>query len=211
MSFLIDMHMHTSRYSRCSRIDASKLIGRAVQAGLDGIVITEHHKQWSQAEIDQLVAESGHPGFLVMAGFEYTSSCGDILIYGVEDKYVPEFEPNWAPEKAAKLAQRYGGVCIAAHPTRHRMSFDKRIATLPLAALEVASVNLQVHEQRLARKIAQSLQKPMVACSDAHDLAAVGAYATLFPDLILKIGDLQEALLRGRFEVAEKSVKEQRP
>ena len=204
MPFLIDLHMHTSRYSRCSRIDASKLIGRAVQAGLDGIVITEHHKQWSQPEIDQLVAESGHPGFLVMAGFEYTSSCGDILIYGVADEHVPEFVPNWPPEKAAKLAIRYGGVCIAAHPTRQRMSFDERIATLPLAALEVASVNLEVHEQRLARRLAESLQKPMVASSDAHDLAAVGTYATEFPDLILGMADLQGALQRGRFEVAKR-------
>lgn len=211
MPFLIDLHMHTSRYSKCSRIDPAKLIARAVQAGLDGIVITEHHKQWSKAEIDQLVGESGHPGFLVMAGFEYTSSCGDILMYGVPDEHVAEFVPNWPPEKAAKLAQKYGGVCIAAHPTRQRMSFDERIATLPLAALEVASVNLQIHEQRLARKIAQQLKKPMVACSDAHDLAAVGTYATVFPDLILGIADLQQALLHGRFEVTEKSLKELRP
>ena len=202
MPFLIDMHMHTSRYSKCSRIDARRLIDRAVKAGLDGIVITEHHRQWTQEEIDELVEQSGHPGFLVMAGFEYTSSCGDILMYGISGEHVPEFVPGWPPERAAELAQRYGGVCVAAHPTRDRMSFDQRIATLPLAAFEVASVNLQPHEQRLARKLAESLQKPMVACSDAHDLAAVGQYATLFSDLILGMRDLQAALQRGRFEVA---------
>lgn len=202
MAFLIDMHMHTSRHSRCSRIDADKLIDRAVQAGLDGIVITEHHYQWSQAEIRDLVERSAHPGFLVMSGFEYTSSHGDLLIYGLPDERVHEFKPAWPPEKAAALAQRYGGVCVAAHPTRAGLSFDERIATLPLAALEVASVNLQPHEQRLARKLAESLNKPMVACSDAHDLAAVGAYTTAFTDLILGIGDLQAALVHGRFQAA---------
>jgi len=202
MPFRIDMHLHTTRYSQCSRIDASKLIGRAVRAGLDAIVITEHHRQWSADEIAELVAASGHPGFLVMAAFEYTSSCGDILMYGVPDKHVREFVPGWPPETAAELARHYGAACVAAHPTRKSMSFDTRIATLPLAALEVASVNLRPHEQRLARKLAQSLGKPTVACSDAHDLHAVGQYATEFDDLILGIADLQAALLRGRFRPA---------
>ncbi len=202
MPFLIDMHMHTTRYSRCSRIDASKLIGQAVRAGLDGIVITEHHHQWSQQEIDQLVAESGHPGFLVMAGFEYTSNKGDILMYGVPDQHVKEFTPAWPPEKAVALAQRYGGTCVAAHPTREGMSFDDRIARLQLAALEVASVNLKPHEQRLAKRLAENIKRPMVACSDAHDLAAVGTYATEFSDLIMGIRDLQAALANGRFHAA---------
>ncbi|NUM53736.1 MAG: PHP domain-containing protein [Candidatus Hydrogenedentes bacterium] len=202
MPFLVDMHMHTARYSRCSRIDASKLVDQAVRAGLDGIVITEHHHQWSKDETSELVAESGHTGFLVMAGFEYTSAQGDILMYGMPDECVKEFVPGWAPEKAARLAQRYGAACVAAHPTRSGMAFDDRIATLPLAAFEVASVNLQPHEQRMAKKLAENLKKPMVACSDAHDLPAVGAYATAFDDLILGIADLQAALLRGRFQPA---------
>ena len=202
MPFLVDMHMHTTRYSRCSRIDASKLIGRAVQAGLDAIVITEHHHQWSKEETEALVAESGHPGFLVMAAFEYTSSMGDILIYGVPDKAVKDFTPGWSPEKAARLAQRYGAACVAAHPTRSGMSFDERIAALPLAALEIASVNLKPHEQRMARKLAENLKKPMVACSDAHDLRAVGQYATAFDGLVLGMKDLQAALLGGRFQPA---------
>lgn len=203
MPFLVDMHMHTTRYSRCSRIDASKLIGRAVQAGLDAIVITEHHYQWSKEETEALVAESGHPGFLVMAAFEYTSSHGDILMYGVPDKAVKDFTPGWPPEKAARLAsERYGAACVAAHPTRSGMSFDERIATLPLAALEIASVNLKPHEQRMARKLAENLKKPMVACSDAHDLPAVGQYATAFDGLVLGIKDLQAALLGGRFQPA---------
>lgn len=202
MPFLVDMHMHTTRYSRCSRIDASKLIDRAVRAGLDAIVITEHHHQWSKVETEELVAESGHPGFLVMAGFEYTSSHGDILIYGMPDEHVKEFVPGWAPEKAAALAQSYGAACVAAHPTRAGMSFDERIATLPFAAFEVASVNLKPHEQRMAKNLAERLGRPMVACSDAHDLPAVGAYATVFNDLILGMEDLQAALLRGKFQPA---------
>jgi hypothetical protein len=47
MGLIVDVHLHTRRYSRCSRIEPGALIDRAVRAGLDGVVITEHHHQWS--------------------------------------------------------------------------------------------------------------------------------------------------------------------
>lgn len=202
MGFLVDLHLHTSRYSRCSRIYPGVVVHRAVRAGLDGAVITEHHHQWEADELKQLVDRSGHPTFLLLSAFEYTSCQGDILIYGLEPKRALEFRPGWPPERAADLAVRYGGVCIAAHPTRAGMSFDQRIASLPLAAIEVCSVNLDNRERHLARKLSESLSLQQVANSDAHDADDIGRYATEFDDLITSMEDLQAALLRGRFHVA---------
>ncbi|MCL4693639.1 MAG: hypothetical protein KJ060_14155, partial [Candidatus Hydrogenedentes bacterium] len=79
---------------------------------------------------------------------------------------------------------------------------DERLETLPLAAMEVASVNLKEHEQRLARSLSGTLKIPATASSDAHDLRDVGRYATVFEDLILSSADLQRALRNGRFQVA---------
>lgn len=202
MGLIVDLHLHTRRYSKCSRIDPESLIGQAVRAGMDGLVITEHHHQWSDAELAQLVAVSGHPGFLLLAGFEYSSSQGDILVYGLAPEAAAEFRPGWPPERAAAMIVEWGGVCVAAHPTRAGLGFDERLETLPLAAMEVASVNLKEHEQRLARSLSQSLNIPASAGSDAHDLRDVGRYATVFEDLILSSADLQRALRNGRFQVA---------
>ena len=193
------IHLHTSRYSRCSRMEATRLVKRAVRAGLHGVVITEHHKIWPQHELDQLLAEAEEPGFVLLAGFEYTSSQGDILIYGLEPGQEAEFIPGQPPEDAMERVERLGAAAIAAHPTRAGMGFDERIATLPLQAMEVRSVNLKDHEQRLAIKLAKNVELPPVTCSDAHRIEDVGAYATAFLDPIQSVADLCAALKAGRF------------
>ena len=87
--------MHTRRYSKCSVIDPDRLIRQAVRVGLDGIVITEHHHQWTDTELAELVAKSGEFGFLALAAFEYTSSQGDLLIYGLKPSQVAEVSAGW--------------------------------------------------------------------------------------------------------------------
>lgn len=199
MGLIIDLHLHTRRHSACSVIDESRLIDRAVKAGLDGLVITEHHYQWTKEELAALVAASGHPGFLVMAAFEYSSARGDILIYGLEPEQVKEFVPGGQPEVMLAKAQAMGAVCIAAHPTRAAIPFDERIFEMPFEALEVKSVNLASHEQRLADKLANDLGRMKTASSDAHRLEDVGRYATEFQEPIQSIADLRNSLRRGTF------------
>lgn len=206
VAFRLDMHIHTRRYSACSAIDPDHLIRRAVRVGLDGIVITEHHYQWTDSELAALVAESGELGFVALSAFEYSSSQGDFLIYGLKAADVSAFEPGRTPEEVVELTRNRGGVCIAAHPTRAGLGFDDRIATLQLDGLEVCSVNLQEHERRLATSLATALKKPMMASSDAHRLEDVGRYATEFNQPILCMADLRHAISHGRFRPAEAMV-----
>ena len=42
---LIDMHAHTSGISTCCRIPAPDVIKAALDAGLDGIVLTNHYQR----------------------------------------------------------------------------------------------------------------------------------------------------------------------
>lgn len=199
MGLIIDLHLHTRRHSACSMIDESRLINRAVKAGLDGLVITEHHYQWSREELDELVRASGHPGFLVMAAFEYSSARGDILIYGLEPEQVKEFVPGKQPEVMLAKAQAMGAACIAAHPTRAAIPFDERIFEMPFEALEVKSVNLAAHEQRLAEKLANDLGRAKTASSDAHRIEDVGRYATEFQVPVQCMDDLRYSLQHGTF------------
>ena len=199
MGLLFDTHLHTRRHSACSSIDESLLIDRAVRMGLDGLVLTEHHYQWTQDELDTLVTDSGHAGFILLAGFEYSSSKGDILIYGLEPEQAADFEPGGAPEVILAQAQAMGAACVAAHPTRAAIPFDERIFDMPFDALEVRSVNLASHEQRLAQKLADDLGRRAIVSSDAHCLDDVGAYMTEFLLPIQSMADLQNSLRRGTF------------
>jgi len=202
MGLRIDLHVHTRRHSPCSQIDPDLLIGQAVRAGLFGVVITEHHYQWRPNELEALVERSGEPSFLLLAGFEYMTKQGDLLIYGLDSTEADQFPRGLAPEEAVELVHRSGGVCIAAHPTRAGMGFDERLLTLPVDAIEVQSVNLKDHEQRLALQLATDVGRRPIAASDAHNLRDVGRYSSEFQDPIMGMKDLRKSLLRGRFHPA---------
>lgn len=199
MALRIDLHLHTQQYSACSYIDPEQLIGRAVKAGLDGIVITEHHYQWRVYDLEMLRERSPHPGFIVLPGLEYTTTQGDILIYGLSDSDAYKFKMGLTPEDAVKAAKDLGAVVVAAHPTRAGMGFDERIYSLPLDAIEVRSGNMKEHEQRLAAKLAREGHFRTTAASDAHNLRDVGKYCTEFDYPVQTIDDLVQAFREGKF------------
>jgi hypothetical protein len=206
MGLRFDLHVHTQRYSQCSRIDEDLLIPRAIEAGLDGLVITEHHCQWTDEELQELRNAANAPSFQLYGGFEYTSNGGDMLVYGLPADAAARFEPGRDPDWALGLVHELGGVCVAAHPTRAGVSFDERILQLRFDAIEVQSVNLQPHEQRLAKRLAQSLDTPLFAASDAHRLEALGAYALEFEVPIASMADLCRALRQGRRQIVARAI-----
>ena len=202
MGFLVDLHVHTRLYSPCSFIDPAELVRQAIRVGLDGLVITEHHYQWREDEIASLLEHARAPDFALLAGFEYASSRGDILIYGLSASEAAGFKPGMPPGEAVRRAHDLGGVCIGAHPTRASMGFDDTLRALPLDALEVSSMNLRLCEQKLAMELAAELDFRPVASSDAHQINNVGCYATEFDDPICSMENLQEAFRHGKFRPA---------
>jgi len=201
MGLRIDLHVHTRRYSPCSYINPDLLIRQAVRAGLDGLVITEHHYQWTPDELAALAASSYEAHFLVMAGFEYATARGDLLVYGLDADEASRFTPGMQPEEAVARIHNLGGVCIAAHPTRAGMGFDERLPNLPIDAIEVQSLNMKDHEQRLAAQLARQAGFRPVAASDAHQLEGIGRYCTEFDTPIQSIADLRNALISGTFRL----------
>jgi len=201
----IDLHVHTSRYSPCSRIDPARLVNQAQRAGLDGLVITEHNRQWPQEELDELVTRSQAPGFILFSGLEYTSTQGDVLIYGLTPEQADVFQPGLEPEEVVHRVADLGGLCVAAHPTRAGAGFDERILNIPFAALEVASATMKEHEQRLAARLAAGMGIPGVAASDAHLAKEIGACCTEFDAAVRSAKDLHDALRSGRFRCVNRS------
>lgn len=203
MGMFFDIHLHTSRYSGDSVMDPNQLIRQAVKRGLQGVCITEHHNLWRQDELDELMSQANTPGFVLLAGFEYTSSHGDVLIYGLNEEQCKTFVPRkFSPEAAIAQAQEWGAACVAAHPTREKLGYDERIFGLPLQGMEVQSCNLNINEQRLAFKLAKQLKLPGTASSDAHRLEDLGRYSTEFMIPIQTMDDLVSALKQGQFRIS---------
>ena len=194
-----DIHLHTNRYSADSAIPPDDLIKRAVKMGLHGLVITEHHHQWTEDELLSLSEDSGETGFVCLSGLEYTTSRGDLLVYGADADEAMAIKPGAPPAEAAAYFTGLGAVCVAAHPTRAMAGFDERLFDLPVVAIEAASMNIDKHETKLAETLAEGLEKPMTAASDAHRLQDIGSHWIEISSPVRTMADLRTALQGGTF------------
>ena len=80
-----DMHLHTTRHSPDSRMEPPRMLTRARELGLDGVVITEHDWLWTEEELETLRALA--PDLVVLAGIEVTAREGHFLVYGVRNPF----------------------------------------------------------------------------------------------------------------------------
>src|SRR5215212_2316262 len=109
-----DLHLHTRRYSPDSEIDPFDLVRRAVEIGLDGIVITEHDRLWPEEELEEL--RRAAPGLVILGGVEVSGRDGDLLCYGVTDLTRLRRGTRWGDLTREVAAQN--GAAVAAHPYR---------------------------------------------------------------------------------------------
>ncbi len=204
MGLLFDIHVHTRRHSPCSHMDELRLVKQAIQAGLDGLVITEHAHQWTEEALSELKAAAGEPAFLLFSGAEIYSSQGDILVYGISPEQIGQLTAGSAPLDIIHKVREWGGITIAAHPTRAGLGFDLRIRDLPFDAIETESCNLKPHEQRLAWRLAENLGLPGTTASDAHRLEDVGTYVVEVDGPVSSMADLCKAIKTRAFRARGK-------
>lgn len=207
---LIDPHTHTDPLSHDSLVTPDQLIDLAKAAGLDGVCLTEHDFFWEPDRARDLRRKHN---FLVIPGIEVNTEDGHVLVFGLE-RYV--YGMHRMRELAA-LVDDAGGVMIAAHPYRRQLPFELRHEGDWSGALERAAANPAyplvsaiesyngrgtARENAFAQALAERLQLPQVAGSDAHTSADVGTCATEFEREISGLEDLIEELKAGRFRPA---------
>ena len=81
---IIDLHLHTTRYSPCSHLTPQDACFLAVKRGFDALVITEHQIQWNEMEIKELQNE--FPQIKLYAGLEVTLREGIDLVIITKNK-----------------------------------------------------------------------------------------------------------------------------
>lgn len=176
MYLKFDIHLHTNAYSPCSSMYPEEMVEGAISAGLNGIVITEHHYQWTEKEIEELKEKVFFNGLIIFSGAEITTDAGDLLVFGLPDKIITRWKSFVPVEEVIMEVEEHDGFCIAAHPTRSYHHFDPRLETLPIPAMEVMSVNMNIVEQERASLWAKNLNRMQICASDAHQPFLVGRY-----------------------------------
>lgn len=183
-----ETHCHTKESSSCGQAPAEQVVEAYLEAGYDGIVITDHFTQshgqhkfpgLSYPElVDALFAgfrkaqEAARGRIVVLPGFElrFEENDNDYLIYGMRAEHLLAEEDifSWGIKKFSAYARSMGFVIIQAHPFRNNM----RIIDPDL--VDFIEINNGHPRQNSRNEIAQHWahlhNKPGFSGSDFHRL-----------------------------------------
>ncbi|SEA75303.1 PHP domain-containing protein [Desulfuromusa kysingii] len=179
--YCIDLHVHTRRYSPCAEtLDPEKLSLAAREAGLHGVVLTEHDAMWSEDEVLALEDRS-RQRIKIYRGVEVSSIDGHFVVIGLRDMHgiqvgIPATELHMITKAAS-------ATMILAHPHRGGIITQHFGWTDQVDAIEIASTVTIGEYEADARNLASRADLPMVAGSDAHCLAMLGRAYTEFTHL----------------------------
>jgi len=192
---LIDLHVHTAKYSDCSSIDLERAVIKAKEIGLDGICVTDHNSL-GMLKGAHKVAQSHN--FLVLVGVEVLTYEGDILVFGLEE--IPKKKLH--AQELIDLVNQNNGAAIAAHPFREFSEINRGVGEdikkfNGLSGIEAFNGNTKDSNNYQAYNLARELDIPCLGASDAHKIKEVGKYATFFQTKIKNIEDLIRVIKDG--------------
>jgi predicted metal-dependent phosphoesterase TrpH len=199
---LVDLHIHTTRFSECSTLDPVDMMKAAKDAGLDGICLTEHQKTWPPDDLADLAKEYD---IHVWGGVEVTTTEGDLLAFGLTESV----SGIVTPQELRAMVDKAGGALIAAHPFRGFLLFGFQTLSLNLEeagernmfkyvdAIEACNCKVTDQENDFARQVGEHLRLPLVGGSDAHKKEEVGICATELPDDTKTVEDIIRAIKNG--------------
>lgn len=190
-----DHHLHTSRHSPDSSIDPLKLIARAREIGLDGVVITEHDYQWEEGELAELARRAAP--LRVFSGAEISAIEGHFLVYGLPT--LDEVPPGIRLSELLRVVRAHDAAIVAAHPFRWDQPFDAIVDDHGPAfdALELVSKNVTRETRSRTEAVLRRHGMGATGSSDAHEIETLGCYYTEFGRPIQTIQDFVAALKSG--------------
>ena len=201
---LVDLHVHTRRYSGCSSIEPEDLLERALEIGLDGIALTEHGILWPSGPLEELRRTAGRR-LRILVGQEVACYSregrfeGELLVFGVDRA----LGSNSSAAELISTVRTVGGIVIAAHPYKpSRTGVGYYGLGNALSCYDVDAIELG-HPDHDGRSIIEGARLsvvgniPATGGSDAHSLSALGAYATLCLRDVACEKDLAAAVRQG--------------
>lgn len=173
---------------------------RAIEVGLDGVVITEHNVLWDNEALEELRHRFAE--LTILRGMEVSAANNhDILVYGVSD-FAP-FHRGMPVAEVVDAAHSGGGIAILAHPLRYHQQLAPEVLAAPFDAIETRSVNIDHHHYDLFSALAEQVGAVEIYSSDAHDTISLGTFASEFQIPIVNENDLVKAVREKAFRPKE--------
>jgi predicted metal-dependent phosphoesterase TrpH len=169
----IDLHVHASERSGCSRSGEEEMIRAAIGFGLDGLAFTDHQLLVPPDRLAEL--NKIHAPFRIFSGIEiHTIEEEDILAIGVSD---PDLGGrNWLYAELYDFVRARDGFLALAHPFRFHDTIRVDVESRRPDAIEVASTNIDPMTEPRIRAAIEHLKSTPLHASDAHQADRVGMF-----------------------------------
>lgn len=205
--FLVDLHIHTARYSPCApALDPQQLVRVLHERTLCGGVLAEHDQLWLEEEVEEildLAKENGIEGVCLYRGVEISTEHAHIVAIGMED--LRDTPRGVRLDRLIAVAREQEAALIWVHPYLNYRGLlppeqHDNVAELAkgIHAVEVCSSVTRKESSARAHMLSEEWQWVPVAGSDAHALEIVGAAATEFPFLPKDEKALARAIMAGQ-------------
>lgn len=183
MSFLIDLHIHSARYSPCApTLDPLNIAPRLAAKRLHGGVLTEHDHLWSPEELEEIQSCSGSTAIRLYGGVEISTASGHVLAIGLDD--LAAVPPGVSLSRLVTVAMEQRAALIWVHPYHPYRGLSLQWHQLQphqgVHAIEVISSITQGTDICRATALARQNRLAEVGGSDAHAPEMVGCAATRF-------------------------------
>ncbi len=204
----IDLHTHTVTVSGCSHIQPQDMVAAAIQAGLDGICVTDHVFDARTLRRDPSRPYAGYravrhiaqnDGLIVLPGIEFTFDEGDFLVYGLDEETLLELAQDYSLAMCLALAHRQGSVVVQAHPFRYQGR-----PVRGLDAIEVYNGGSSDAHNHQATIWSRQNGVLGLAGSDAHEKSNVGRCYTVFDADCSTVAGLCRAIRHGHVQSLER-------
>ncbi len=193
----VELHLHTSRYSACSKATPAELMERMIQAGYEAVFITEHDAVWGSSEIAQL--QAGFPDISIFPGIEISigqQGMQHLLVLGTTDPvYMRLDETKDILEKAR--AERH--LTVLAHPFRWEQGAAMLADGLRPDAMEHLTNNHTPGMAKISIAAAERLDMPLVNSGDVHGLDFLNRFWIETDQPIIKASDIRPAVLNRAY------------
>jgi 3',5'-nucleoside bisphosphate phosphatase len=192
---LMEMHCHTAEHSSCSSVSAVELVQQVYAKRLQGLVLTDHHYVWPDADLAELRRQAGVPAdFAVLSGQETNvPKFGDVLIYGASTSIA-----RGTPLE--EIRKEFKDIAVVwAHPYRDRREpTQDMLSCVLLDAVEIFNSNHTVLGNSRAYRDWQRYRFTATGGTDTHGASYAGIYPTRFDSPVRTLEELVDGIRSGR-------------
>lgn len=193
---ICELHCHTSEHSACSFVAAADLVRRAWKTGMQTVILTDHHYQWTAGELTALKESVGLPDeYQILSGQEVnTRDYGHVLVYGGPETV------EQTDLRLKEIRRRFPEAALVwAHPYRDgRIPSKEKLLAPLLDGVEIFNANYAISETIRALNDWHQYKFTALGGTDTHALSYVGSYPTLFDHPFETIEGLAAEIRAGR-------------